>query len=474
MSSISPSPTPARSPPARSSRRCASAPLERPLHAGAALSEWALRRPGARPAHGLPDHPVFRAREVGAAGFWSVGNRLVLEVPRDVAPSLTRSASLPDKVLVTVAQAGPARPTPPRDWPLPAWLLAAALAVAALQLAARSFDSPWAGLPWALLVAGSLAARLPVEPLRLLAERHAVDLALAAFLAAWLPLARRFLPARPFLAATALLLPLALATPHLANPMGDGNYQLLLVQSLVQDGDFDLANNYDLERYPNQRIYLPFPGVFLHSPVLAVLLAPGFALAGRAGALALLALAGAGLVALLARRARELGVPAGAHGVALPGAAAVVPPDDLHRGALDGASRRLSPGAVRRAGGATAGRPLGRRRCWRCWERAIKTRFALALGPQVLARLVAATAARAHRAGGAARRRGDGSGWPWWRCGCCSATPSTPSAGAPWRTLLQVRPAQALRWSAAWRSTTPAGSCGRPRWPWPRCSGSVC
>ena len=133
--------------------------LERPLHAGAALAEWALRRPGTRPAHGLPDHPVFRAREVGATGFWSVGNRLLLEVPTDVTPSLTRSASLPDKVLVTVSQAGPARPTPPRDWPLPAWLLAAALAVAALQLAARSFDSPGAFLPWALLVAG--AARRP-------------------------------------------------------------------------------------------------------------------------------------------------------------------------------------------------------------------------------------------------------------------------------------------------------------------------
>ena len=287
---------------------------EHSLHAGAELSEWALLGPLGHVAHGLPDHPVFRAREPGAASFWSVGSRLRLEVPKEVSPSLVRHPALPDRVIVTVAQAGPPRPTPPRDWPLPAWLLAAALAVAGLQLAARSFDTPSAALPWALLVAGALAARLPLEPLRLLAERHAVDLALAAFLAAWLPLARRFLPARPFLTATALLLPLALATPHLTPPMGDGNYHLLLMQSLVRDGDFDLANNFDLEHYPNQRIYLPFPGVFLHSPVLAVLLAPGFALAGRSGALALLALTGAGLVALLARRAEQLGVPRGRTG----------------------------------------------------------------------------------------------------------------------------------------------------------------
>ena len=273
--------------------------LERPLHAGAALAEWALRRPGTRPAHGLPDHPVFRAREVGATGFWSVGNRLLLEVPTDVTPSLTRSASLPDKVLVTISQAGPARPTPPRDWPLPAWLLAAALAVAALQLAARSFDSPGAFLPWALLVAGALAARLPVEPLRLLAERHAVDLALAAFLAAWFPLARRLLPSRPFLAASALLLPLALATPHLTPPMvGDEPFHLMMLEALTSHHSVDLQRHFGLT----------FEAARLYSPGLAVLLLPGWLLAGRAGALALLALAGAGLVALLDRHAATLGL----------------------------------------------------------------------------------------------------------------------------------------------------------------------
>ncbi len=269
------------------------------LHAGAELAEWAILRPGSRSAHGLPDRPVFRPRNVGAAAFWSVGNRLVLDVPQGVVPSLTRAPSLPDPVLLVAAQAGPARPTPPRDWPLPAWLLATALTVAALQLAARSFSSPSAFLPWALLAAAALAARLPIEPLRLLAERHAPDLALASFLAAWLPLARRHLRSHPFLAATALLLPLALATPHLTPPMyGDEPFHLMMLESLTTHLSVDLQRHFGLS-YELSRLY---------SPGLAVLLLPGYLLAGRSGALALLALAAAGLVAVVARRARELGL----------------------------------------------------------------------------------------------------------------------------------------------------------------------
>ncbi|MGV8041744.1 MAG: hypothetical protein AB2L07_17345 [Thermoanaerobaculaceae bacterium] len=270
-----------------------------PLHTGAELAEWAILRPGSRPAHGLPDRPVFRPRDAGAAAFWSVGNRLLLDVPPGVIPALARTPSLGDTVVLLVAQAGPARPTPPRSWPLPAWLLATALAVAALQLAARTFTTPFASLPWALLAAGALAARLPVEPLRLLAERHAPDLALAALLAAWLPLARRFLASHPFLSATALLLPLALATPHLTPPMyGDEPFHLMMMESLTKYHSVDLQQHFGLS-YELARLY---------SPGLAVLLLPGFLLAGRFGALALLALAGAGLVAVLARRASQLGL----------------------------------------------------------------------------------------------------------------------------------------------------------------------
>ena|GEM_PF-1199975 len=355
-----------------------------PLHVGAELAEWAILRPTSHPAHGLPDHPVFRPRNVGAAAFWSVANRLLLDVPPGVVPTLTRTPFIPDSVILLATQAGPARPTPPRDWSLPGWLLATALTVATLQLTARTFTTPFATLPWALLTAGTLAARLPVEPLRLLAEHHAPDLALAAFLLAWFPLARRHLTTHPFLTATALLLPLALATPHLTPPIGDGNYHFLLLQSLTQDGDFDLANNYDLVRYPNQRIYVPFAGTFLHSPVLAVLLAPGFALAGRGGALAVLALAGSALVWLLARRGRELEVPASRVGwmvlgvllsyplvtfvcelwTELPGALAVAAA--LVAVPAGGMARWLVP-------------------CLTLLAAGIKTRFALPLSPQVLA-----------------------------------------------------------------------------------------
>ena len=144
--------------------------------------------------------------------------------------------------------------------------------------------------------------------MRLLAERHGVDLALAALLLAWFPAARAWLArGRAFAAAAALLVPLALATPHLTPPLyGDEPFHLVVLDSLARDHDLDLSNNYDLEHHPYNRIYLTGK-VFLHSPVLAMLLLPGYLLGGRAGALALLALAGAGVTALVARRARELG-----------------------------------------------------------------------------------------------------------------------------------------------------------------------
>jgi hypothetical protein len=78
------------------------------------------------------------------------------------------------------------------------------------------------------------------------------------------------------------------------------------MESLASDRDFDLANNYDLAHHPYNRIYVTGK-IFLHSPVLAMLLLPGYLIGGRSGALALLSLAGAAVVALLARRAGDLG-----------------------------------------------------------------------------------------------------------------------------------------------------------------------
>jgi hypothetical protein len=163
-------------------------------------------------------------------------------------------------------------------------------------------------VPWTLLAATSLLARVPVEPLRLVGERHGVDIALAAVLSAWLPAAATWLrQRRVFLTAAALLVPLAIATPHLTPPLyGDEPFHLIVMQSLASDQDLDLSNNYDLEHHPYNRIYL---GAFIQPPVLGMLLFPGYLLAGRTGALVLLCLAGAGVVTLTARRARDLGCP---------------------------------------------------------------------------------------------------------------------------------------------------------------------
>ncbi|HPC84659.1 MAG TPA: hypothetical protein P5234_15270 [Thermoanaerobaculaceae bacterium] len=128
---------------------------------------------------------------------------------------------------------------------------------------------------------------------------------------------------------------------------------------------------------------MPFAGTLLHSPALAVLLAPAFAFAGRGGALAMLALAGAGLVGLLARRARELQVPASRLGWL---ALAVLASYPLVTFACELWTEL--PGALLLAATLVIGpHPSGR---WLVPALAllgtgIKTRFALALGPQILA-----------------------------------------------------------------------------------------
>ena len=283
----------------------------RTLRAGVDTAEWAHQRSDVRAevAHSLPRWAVWRPHGEGRGALWGVGGRLVLEVPPGAAPQLRRAAELPSRTSLTVSTAGPSRPTPPRSWALPAWLAAAALAVALLQLVGGTWRAPVAAVPWVLLAAGAALARAPVEPLRLLVERHGVDLCLAALLAAWLPAARRWLARRRvFATAAALLVPLALATAQLHQGGGDEHYHLIVLRSLLQDGDLDLSNNYELERYPGNRIYITHH--WLHSPLLAMLLAPGFFVAGRAGALALLALGGAALLAVLARLAASLRLPA--------------------------------------------------------------------------------------------------------------------------------------------------------------------
>ncbi len=280
------------------------------LLAGVDTAEWAHERADVKAvvSHPLPAHPVWRPGGVGREAFWGVAGRTILEIPNGVAPVLARQ--VPQSIGVSVATAGPSRPTPPRSWSLAAWIFAAALAVAAIQLAAGVWRLPVASLPWALLVGAAVVARMPVEPLRLVLERHGVDVALAALVAAWLPAARVwFAQRRVFVAAAVLLVPLALATPRLTPPMyGDEPFHLVVLSSLAQDWDLDLTNNLDIEHHPFNRIYVTGK-IFLHSPVLGLLLLPGFSVLGRSGALLLLACAGAGVVALVCRRAVTLGVP---------------------------------------------------------------------------------------------------------------------------------------------------------------------
>ena len=285
---------------------------EQPLRAGHETAEGARRRAESEPeiAHGLPARAVWRPMRTGSPPLWRVSGRTALVVAPGERPVLRRAPGLPDDVTVMVESVGPSRPTSPRRLALDGFVVAAAIVVALLQLTGGGWRSAWALLPWTLLLAGQLVARAAVEPLRLLGERHAVDLAMAAMLAAWAPAAWRWLREhRPARAVASLLVPLALATPQLTPPLyGDEPFHLHVMESLARDRDLALENNLDIERHPGDRNYL-LGDPLLHSPVLGFLLLPGFLFAGRTGALLLLAVAGAALAALLAARARQLGVP---------------------------------------------------------------------------------------------------------------------------------------------------------------------
>ncbi len=264
------------------------------------------RSGGGVPASGT----VWRPQAVGSATRWRAGIRSVYEVPPGVVPHLTRHPDLAEEVTVVLETEGPALPTPPRNRAMGWWMIAAAVAVAAIQLGSGAWRLSLAVVPWTILVSGALFARASVEPLRLLGERFGPDLALAALLTAWLPAAVIWMRHRRFaLAVAALLMPLAVAAPHLTPSLyGDEPFHVAVMESVLDDGDIDLGNNLDLEAHPQEAVF-EMNGDLLHSPVLGALLLPGYAAAGRTGALLLLALIGVGAVALVARRARRLGVP---------------------------------------------------------------------------------------------------------------------------------------------------------------------
>jgi len=252
---------------------------------------------------------VWRPRGVGAGAAWRAVVRSRFAVPAGDSPILFRHPDLDQEVVVRVETMGSVRATPPRDWMLPSWLLATAVAVALIQFFSGSWQNPSAVGAWLVLILGAMLARVSVEPMRLLAERLAVDLALAALVVAWLPAARLWLRRRRvFVTVVALLIPLAVATPHLTPSLyGDEPFHLIVMESMTTDHDLDISNNLDLTRRPQNELYAPGRPLF-HSPALGLLLLPGYAVAGRAGALVFLALMGGALAVLIARRARELGL----------------------------------------------------------------------------------------------------------------------------------------------------------------------
>jgi hypothetical protein len=252
---------------------------------------------------------VWRPHGLGAGTRWRASARSHFTVPDGERPMFFRHPELSGDVNLRVETIGAVRATPPRDWLMPRWILMAAAAVTVIQIVSGTWRSGISVLPWLLLMLGSLIARSPVEPLRLLGERLAVDFAMAALLAAWLPAARIWLRGRRvFVALAAVLVPLALATPHLTPPLyGDEPFHLVVMESLAGDRDLEIADDLELELHPQNQLYAPGRPLF-HSPVLGMILLPGYVAAGRAGALLLLTLMGAALAALVARRLRDLGV----------------------------------------------------------------------------------------------------------------------------------------------------------------------
>jgi hypothetical protein len=138
-----------------------------------------------------------------------------------------------------------------------------------------------------------------------LALVNAPDLAAAVLLGCWLVVLPRFRDRR-FLAGAVLLVPLALVQPLLRPPAGDEVYHLKLMESMRSDQDLAISNNIDQDD-PAEAIYLRHQDRLIHSPLLALLVLPGYLLLGHAGALAVTALMVAGGAALVAGRCRRLG-----------------------------------------------------------------------------------------------------------------------------------------------------------------------
>lgn len=257
------------------------------------------KNPGALSATIILRPPARRSQD------WRISRRWRFKVPRGVSPRVLRNPKIERHATLTILAEGPLTPTPPRDSDAEHWLWAAAGVLALLQLLSGTWTGAAGGIPWIPLTTGLIITRAAIEPLHLMGERYSVDLALASVLLAWIPAAwswsrrRRF-----FLPAFLLLGSLAFATAHLTPPMwGDEPYHLALMESLVTEHSLNPAPY--LQGGGATRDLILSTGHLFHSPVLAFLLLPGYIIAGRSGALILMALYGALALVILLRTFRK-------------------------------------------------------------------------------------------------------------------------------------------------------------------------
>ncbi len=212
--------------------------------------------------------------------------------------------------------------------PLAAVLLAIAIALIGSQLTAgkRRGHLRWAAAPVALLVVTYVVAAVaPGEGRFRLAELFLLFIVASATYACaglWL-VAPRLTDRRValLLAMTALAVFLAIDPYHrgVQPTQSDEPHYLLITQSLVLDGDLDLANDYAGDRYrsfyedtlPDVHAIQVGPHFYpirdLGLPVLSV---PFFTVGGRLGVMVLVSLAGAALVAQLYLLLRDLAIAA--------------------------------------------------------------------------------------------------------------------------------------------------------------------
>ena len=234
---------------------------------------------------------VWRPQAIGIGRTWRAAVRSVYEVPPGVVPHLTRHPDLAEDVTVVLETEGAALPTPPRNRAMGWWLVAAAVAVAAIQFGSGAWRLSFAVVPWTILVSGALicpcVGRTPPSPGRASRAGSRPGRVAHCVAAGGGDLAA----APPFRAGGGRSARAAGRGRSPSDPAlyGDEPFHLAVMESVLDDGDIDLGNNLDLEAHPQEAVF-DKNGDLLHSPVLGALLLPGFAAAGRTGALLLLAL----------------------------------------------------------------------------------------------------------------------------------------------------------------------------------------